>query len=46
MDREWITIPYQTAQGLSNTNELRVGQWQAVKQELLNMLFKGGDHIQ
>jgi hypothetical protein len=42
-DREWITIPYKTSQGLRNTNNFQVGQWQAVKQELLNMLFKGGD---
>ena len=41
-DREWITIPYREAEGLRNTEELQYGQWEAVKYELIRMLFKEG----
>jgi hypothetical protein len=41
--REWIAIPFRKAEGLLNTEELMKYQWEAVKYELIRMLFEEGD---
>jgi hypothetical protein len=40
-DREWISVPFKTAEGMQGTDEMPFGDWEGVKQELIRILFKG-----
>ena len=40
-DREWISVPFKTAEGMQGTDEMPFGDWEGVKQELIQNLFHG-----
>ena len=40
-DREWISVPFKTAEGMRGTDEMPFGDWEGVKQELIWILFQG-----